>query len=144
RLENLAEVGDLVARLVALESGLPAPAPVPAPAAVKKKLAPSEPEPAPAPPARADSPPPAEPARTPPAAPAPDDSPRPAEPARPLDLAEVAAAWPKVVERVGLRLGKGLSQVQPTELDGANVLVIGLSPRYNWVADECAAPDARA
>jgi DNA polymerase-3 subunit gamma/tau len=136
RLENLAEVSELVSRLAALEAGQPAPASP----SVKKKLAEPEPGPAPAPPA------PPSPSRSPSVAREADGrgAKGASEPAAPLDLDEARALWPKLMERVGLQLGKGLSQVQPTAVEGSNVLVIGLPPRYNWVADECGEPEARA
>ena len=147
RLENLAEMSDLIGRLVALETGVPMPTSAPQPE--KKKLASPEPEPA-APDAGREAPP-----RTNEAAPLPPKEAAPLPPKEaaplppkeappPLELADVLAVWPRLAHKVGLRLGKGLSQVQPSELDASNVLVIGLSPRYNWVAEECGVPEAQA
>jgi DNA polymerase-3 subunit gamma/tau len=137
RLEDLRELGDLIARLSALESGAPSPAPVtttaaPPPAlpasaagpgqgmAVKKKLTPDPPEPTPA--------------RS------------PAVDGRPLDPEAVRRAWDDLIRKVGMRLGVPLSRIKdaPIASPGPNLLVIRLDGGYNWVADECEAPEALA
>ncbi|SIO65754.1 DNA polymerase-3 subunit gamma/tau [Singulisphaera sp. GP187] len=153
RLENLAEISDLVGRLIALEGGLP---PMdPAQTLVKKKLAPPDPEPSPPLTARG------EPARTADSVPTPaltsTSSPPPppasrtelapaprAHSAAPLVLSEVVAIWPQVVQKVGLGLGKGLSQVVPTAISEPDVLVIGVPPRYNWIVEDCGTPQSLA
>lgn len=157
RLENLAEISDLVGRLVALEGGLP---PMESgPSLVKKKLAPPDADPGPevaVPPVS-----PREPRQTPPPTPhhelGPETVPTATPPVRsertriqapssapPLVLSEVIALWPQVVQRVGLGLGKGLSQVVPTAISEPDVLVIGVAPRYNWIVEDCETPQSRA
>jgi DNA polymerase-3 subunit gamma/tau len=128
RLENLSELSDVITRLAALESDGPPP---PAPSSgspVKKKLGPLEPaSEAPAAPE--------------PSAPHEDGTPDP-QPLPSLDA--VQQAWPEVIKKVGAGLGVGLSQVAPTAILGPNILVIGLGERYNWVAEKCDTPEARA
>jgi len=46
--------------------------------------------------------------------------------------------------KVGVRLGVGLSQVEPSAILAPDVLVVSLGAGYNWVAKECGAPEARA
>lgn len=150
RLENLAEISDLVGRLVALEGGLP---PMdPSQTTVKKKLAPPDPEPVSPSIARREPVPP--PLSSPPS-PEPETSPPPssrreeAQPPRPslaspLILSEVLAIWPQVAQKVGLGLGKGLSQVAPTAISEPDILVIGVPPRYNWVVEDCSTPQSQA
>ncbi|WP_406696945.1 DNA polymerase III subunit gamma/tau [Singulisphaera sp. Ch08] len=144
RLENLSEISDLVGRLIALEGGLP---PMdPSQTLVKKKLAPPDPAPTPPPTSRR------EPTQPPPPAPEPDPPPSRNEPARiqpastelPLELNAVLAIWPQVVQKVGLGLGKGLSQVAPTAISEPDVLVIGVPPRYNWIVEDCGSPQSQA
>jgi DNA polymerase-3 subunit gamma/tau len=138
-LENLAEISDLVGRLMALEGGLP-PSDH-APAAVKKKIAPPEPGPSAPPPSDRETAPTrrelatTEPERVP--------APPPA-PLAPLVLSQVVEIWPRVVQKVGLGLGKGLSLVVPTAISEPDVLVIGVPPRYNWVVDDCGSPQSQA
>ena len=43
-------------------------------------------------------------------------------------------------EPIATRLGR----VRPTAVSGADVLVIGLSPAYNYIADWCESQDVRA
>lgn len=155
-LENLAEVSDLVTRLMALEAGHP-----PAdrtPLAVKKKLALPEGAAGPGPVVTSVSTPPtvAVPAPSstspPPSASARDREEEPARSAspvspaslEPLELGRVLEVWPRVVQRLGLGLGKGLSQVAPTSIPEPSLLVIAVSPRYNWVAEDCGTPQALA
>jgi len=63
---------------------------------------------------------------------------------RPLELDAVRQVWPELVKLVGLAIGKGLVLVAPSAISGPNILVIEVPARYNWVADECEAPEARA
>ncbi|MBV8676217.1 MAG: hypothetical protein JO355_03495, partial [Planctomycetaceae bacterium] len=137
RLENLSELGELIARLAALESGAvpPTSADHAAPSAGKKKSTPPQPA---VPAAHPDSasgpaPPGLSRATTSPA----DDGP-------PLSLEAARQAWPEVVKLVGLRFGKGLGLVAPSAISGPNLLVIEVPPRYNWVVDECESVEARA
>ena len=126
RLENLSEIGDFVARLAALEAGSPLPTP-----AVKKKLASVEPP----------SPPP----KVAPEANGPAATPLPTAPAAPpFDREAARQLWPELIRKVGVRLGVPLSRVLPTALEPPEVLVVALGAGYNWVADECDTPEARA
>jgi len=138
RLENLSELGELIARLAALESGAapPASANQAAPSAVKKKLTPPEPA---VPASHQDS-------ASGSAPPGPSRATRsPADDGPPLLSLEAARqAWPEVVKLVGLKIGKGLCLVAPSAISGPNLLVIEVPPRYNWVVDECETAEARA
>ena len=138
RLENLSELGELIARLAALESGAapPASANQAAPSAVKKKLTPPEPA---VPASHQDS-------ASGSAPPGPSRATRsPADDGPPLlSLEAVRQAWPEVVKLVGLKIGKGLCLVAPSAISGPNLLVIEVPPRYNWVVDECETAEARA
>ncbi len=127
RLENLGEIGELIGRLASLESGagtLPSNA---APGVVKKKLAAVESPPR--------EPPPRESAPVP--SPSRDGAALP-------DLEDVRRAWKELPHKVGVRLGVGLSQVEPSAILAPDVLVVSLGAGYNWVAKECGAPEARA
>ena len=147
RLENLAELSDVIARLSALEGG--APPPSGGTADVKKKLEPTEPVTA-SPPLGGDgasltpaSRPVATAAPTPPAAPpAPQPPARP--PAPPLELPATIQVWPDLTKKVGVRLGVPLSQVAPTAVEDPDILVITLPAGYNWVADVCDSPESRS
>ena len=129
RLENLSELGELLARLAALEAGTASPATTNhgAPAPGKKKLAAAEPKPS-GPSARGPMT----------SASARDDE------TPPLELDVVRQIWPELVKLVGLKLGKGLGLVAPLAILGPNLLVIEVPARYNWIADECGTPEARA
>jgi DNA polymerase-3 subunit gamma/tau len=59
-------------------------------------------------------------------------------------LSQVVEIWPRVVQKVGLGLGKGLSLIVPTAISEPDVLVIGVPPRYNWVVDDCGSPQSQA
>ncbi len=52
--------------------------------------------------------------------------------------------WPDLVKKVGTGLGWKLSQVDPVELEGPDVLVIAARPGYNSTYDECGTPEAQA
>jgi len=125
RLENLNEISSLIARLSALEAGLPPPAAPPAPGAGaggKKKSTPPSPtlEPPTAGTQGSDG--------------------------LPLELEAIRRHWPELIKKVGVRIGVPLTRVDPSSLalSGPNLLVIRLGPGYNWVADECDAPEPRA
>jgi hypothetical protein len=64
---------------------------------------------------------------------------------RPLDLEAVFGLWPDLIRKVGVRLGVPLSRVEPgmIAISGPNLLVFRLGPSYNWVGEECGAPEAR-
>ncbi|MBV8382669.1 MAG: DNA polymerase III subunit gamma/tau [Planctomycetaceae bacterium] len=137
RLENLSDLGELIARLAALESGAVPPTSVnhAALSAIKKKL--TSPEPA-VPASHQDS-------SSGPAPPGPPRATRsPADDGSPLSLEAARQAWPEVIKLVGLRFGKGLGLVAPSAISGPNLLVIEVPPRYNWVVDECESVEARA
>ena len=131
RLEDLAEVGELVARLAALEAGTPIPANGAASPAVKKKLAPPE-------------------NGVPPVAPAeiarPTDPPTAAPSSGALRLDEVLRAWDALPSRLDARLAQALplGKVRPAAISGPNLLVIPLPEGYNWVADACDRDEGRA
>ncbi len=134
RLENLAELSELTARLSALERGEPAVSG----AAVKKKLVPVE-SAAPRELPRAEESP----------APSPEPvarEPVPPTPQRPLELGAVQQVWQELIKKIGLRIGAKLSQVRTSDLsvEPPDTLVITLSPGYNWVAVECDQPEPRA
>ncbi|MEO6808124.1 MAG: DNA polymerase III subunit gamma/tau [Isosphaeraceae bacterium] len=117
RLDDLAELSEVVGRLSALESGGPV---------VKKKLAPAEPEP-------------------PRPAPAPASSvsiPNSAAP-RSFDLDAVQASWSEICAEVGTGIGSYLSRLQPIAIVGTDLLAIGVPGSYNWAADACEKDEAR-
>jgi DNA polymerase-3 subunit gamma/tau len=135
RLENLHELGDLIARLTALEAGLPpaATAGVGARPAMggggRKKPVP------------ASSPAASEPSA---AAPAPPTPPGTDGAARALE--RIRQLWPDLIKKVGVRLGVPLSQLDPAAfvLAPPDVLVIRVGAGYNWVVDECDLSEPRA
>jgi DNA polymerase-3 subunit gamma/tau len=131
RLEKLHEIGDLIARLTALEAGLP-PAAGPSPgtgtgtgAGARRKSAPPMVE-------------------TPAAAPAP--APSPAVDGTARELERIRQLWPDLIKKVGVKIGALLSQLDPAGfvLTPPDVLVIRAGPKYNWIADECDQPEPRA
>ncbi len=131
RLENLAEIGELIGRLAALESG-GAPTSNSAPGVVKKNLDAVE----------------TPPAERSPREPLPRESaPVPAstrDGVEPLDIEQVRRAWNELCRKVGFGLGVGLSQVEPSAILEPDVLVVSLGAGYNWVADKCGGPEAQA
>jgi DNA polymerase-3 subunit gamma/tau len=169
RLENLSDLGEMIQRLTALESGS-APSPSGAAPSVKKKPGPDSPEPdrqavaaAPgesrprpaagsAPSARAADPAEAVTSRTPgapppdrPAARETDDgaaepAPRDGSPA--LELARVHQVWEELVRKVGVSLGMRLSQAVPIGVEEPDVLVIGPRSGYNPVVDSLGTDEA--
>jgi DNA polymerase-3 subunit gamma/tau len=129
RLENLHEIGDLIARLTALEAGLP-PAAGPSPGTGpggggRKKAVPS--------PAVVEPPAPA--AATPPGT---DGAAR--------ELERIRQLWPDLIKKVGVRLGVPLSQLDPAgfALAPPDVLVIRVGAGYNWIVDECDPSEPRS
>ena len=122
RLGDLAEVGQLVARLIALEGGGGLPDSLPnGIGVVKKKLAPPEIRP------------------DPPAPKSVASSTR----GEGLDLQEVLNSWETLVTKLGA-VGAPLAKIRPIAISGPNVLVIPLPAGYNWVADACQRDEARA
>jgi len=133
-LDNLGELGEVVARLAALESGAPPVAPL-----EKKKLTAAEPIPVPLGP-------------EPTSLPTPGDGPAgpeiEPEPSRPVpmgwDLAAIAAAWPGWATSLPAELSSKLAWLRPASLPAADVLVIEPVAGYNWVVDACERPDLRS
>ena len=131
RLEDFAEVGELIRRLNG-ESGAglsakkkretaeppltgipPAPVPVPDPVAVSVPVSVSDPVP---------------------------DPPRPDSP---LELAEAASAWEEMSEGVPLQLRMTLSQLRPTSVEPPSRLVVPIPSVYNGAAEKCEAERPR-
>ncbi len=122
RLGDLAELGQLVARLSAMEGEVDVPlSDGDGSLAQKKKLTPPELPPEPPP--------------------AVEPPPKPRQ--GPIALDEVLNAWETLVERLG-DAGTGLSKIRPNAISGPNVLVIPLPGGYNWVADACERDGTRA
>lgn len=155
RLENLDELGEIVQRLKALESGS-SPTPRSSATSARKKL--SQADSASAldlgigKPANFATP--IEPARTAPPPirnePAPKVEQRLAEERRqhvaglpPLELEVVQKVWPDLLKKVGAGLSWRLSQAQPIGVDEPDILVIAAKPGFSGVADPCGAEDAR-
>jgi len=134
RLDNLGDLGEVVARLVALESGAPPVAPL-----EKKKLTPAEPAEAPRPQAQ----PRTEPDRgpEPPAAVIEPEPPRNGPPA--WEVEALAAAWPVWVMGQPAEIASKLTHLRPGSIAGPNLLVIEPATGYNWVVDACERPDLR-
>jgi DNA polymerase III subunit gamma/tau len=138
RLEDLNDLGDLITRVGALESGGPATSGP----GQKKKPEPSRTtlsEPAPR----------TLPVTAPPRSPAaetPREPPAPAPPAAPpLELDAVRSVWNALLKKIGVRLGAPLSQAERfLATSGPNLLVVRLPSGYNGKALECDTPDARA
>ncbi|MDB5352888.1 MAG: polymerase subunit gamma/tau [Planctomycetota bacterium] len=135
RLEDFAELGDLIARLSGNGGGT-----------VKKKLSPAEGD---RPPSRPASGGPS--VASPSAVRKPDDTDglateaaaTPVVPAPPppqpelLDLQTAVQVWrQELTRKVGLRLGATLSQLTPSALEPPGVLVVSVPARYNGAADE--------
>ncbi|WP_422926495.1 DNA polymerase III subunit gamma/tau [Singulisphaera sp. PoT] len=153
-LEDMTEIKDVIARLAAMESGMPLPAPRPpatpaslpsSQASLKKKpddlgrdAPPAERTPERrAPELRATVAPPE--VRRQPEPPPPTTT--PAQSSEALDIEEVRRVWPEL-SRLGLRYWKGLCQVTPALIQPPDLLVIRVNPRYNWVIDECGSREA--
>jgi DNA polymerase III subunit gamma/tau len=132
RLENFADVGTLIGRLSALESGRPLPAP---PTLEKKKTDPPEPEPA-----------------RPPTSASPRSVPRAAQapvkevpPPPPLTIVDVNNVWPEVLKFVGARLGISLGRGKEfLAVTGPDALALRFPAGYTGIALECDTPEGRA
>ncbi len=109
RLEDLADLGQLIARLAAMEAGTPAPT------VLKKKRTTPEPAPVELTPTPAPTGPPAA--------------------VGALQLREVQEVWDSLLEKVGPKLAGSLARVKPSAISGPNLLVIDVPAVYNWVAD---------
>jgi DNA polymerase III subunit gamma/tau len=132
RLENLGDLATLIGRLAALEAG-PALKKKPEPPApsLKGSVAPSRPDAAPSPGGNGH------------ASPAAAGPPIPADP--PLDLATVRLTWPKLIKKVGMRLGVALANAeQYLAISGPTILAFRLPAGYNGLVEECDTPEARS
>ena len=56
----------------------------------------------------------------------------------PLELDRVRAVWPDLVKKVDAPSLAGASRIEPTALEGPDVLVIAAEAGYNSTFDECA------
>ncbi len=131
-LDNLGDLGEVVARLAALETGAP-----PVAALEKKKLTPADGEPI-TPPVNPPPPVPAPTARPP--------EPEPEPPGRSgpsWDLGSIIGAWPSWASELPAELNSKLTRLRPSAVEGANVLVIEPVVGYNWVVDACERPDLK-
>jgi DNA polymerase-3 subunit gamma/tau len=128
RLESFAELGELIARLSALESGTQAPR---APAPEKKKPEPAvrPPEVAPVTPSR--------PTQVPPSRPTADGVPGP------LRLDAVEAIWSLLPQHLDGKQAGEAKWLRPLGVSGPDQLAVGAEPGYNWVADRFDVPEAR-
>lgn len=125
RLENLEELGGLVARLSALEAGSPLPSP-----GLKKKSRPDDPPVTPLHPT---------------AEPEPPNPPEIPPPTAAIELTAVRQAWPNLIRKLGVRLGVPLTQADRfLAISGPNVLVIRLPAGYSGSIRECDRPEAIA
>jgi DNA polymerase-3 subunit gamma/tau len=122
RLEDFAELGELIGRLNAGEGDGDAAAPP------KKKSDRLAPEPSPPVATKSES-----------SAPAPrSDQPRP------LTLESFREAWPEVCEHLGAPLGNNLGRLDPSGLPEPGMLAVSVPPTYNWAADSCDTPESRS
>ena len=138
RLDDLTELGEVVARLAAMEAGAPSVA-----TPEKKKLtSPERPSPEQATPRPVETKIitesiPEQVTRT-----APSESERPSTPTR--DLATIAAGWPSWVGSLSSELSSKLVHLRPVALSEPGVLVIEPIAGYNRAIDLCERPDLLA
>ena len=125
-LDNLGELGEVVARLVALESGAPPVSPL-----EKKKLAVAEPPLGS--PRETES---AEPDRPAEAVVAPSEAPG-------WNLAAIERGWARWATSQPTDLASKLLPLRPSALEGPSLLVVEPSPGYNWLVDACERPELR-
>src|SRR5262249_35709378 len=123
RLENLHDIGDLIARLTALEAGLP---PITGTTPGIAGDGRNKPVASPAAPASAIASPPGT-----------DGAAR--------ELERIRQLWPDLIKKVGVRIGVPLSRLDPASfvLAPPDVLVIRVGAGYNWVVDECGQAEPR-
>ncbi|CAN5645227.1 hypothetical protein BH23PLA1_BH23PLA1_32210 [soil metagenome] len=62
----------------------------------------------------------------------------------PLRLEQIQADWPKLADEIGPPVGPRLRHLPPTAMPEPDVLAIGVPENYNWAADLCDTPEARA
>lgn len=135
RLEDLTDLGTLVARLSGMEAGAPAPGPGADGAAVKKKsVAPAAERSHVGPNGDGAAPTVATPSPTPPPPPA-DGSPS----------ERVRGAWRELVERLDeLKLPSLIGRLEPLPVERPEVVAVRVPAAYNFVADKCEAPEQRS
>ena len=133
RLENLVDLGEVVARLAAMEAGLPAPG-----AVEKKKLVP--PEPARATPAQTT---PATTHSAPSQSDADVDSSAEFAPATAWDLDAIAGAWIRWTRSLPDDLAGRVVNLRPIDLQGSDILVVEPLPGYNFMVDLIERTDLR-
>ncbi len=61
----------------------------------------------------------------------------------PLDLDTIRKLWPELAKKVDKRLALTLTQVEPIDLEGADVLVIAVKPGYNSTFADVDSPEAQ-
>ncbi len=61
----------------------------------------------------------------------------------PLTLEAVVAIWDVLVDQLGPQLGPRLRNLPPTAIPETNVLAIGVPENYNWAADLCDTSEGR-
>ncbi len=126
-LDNLADLGDVVTRLIALEAGAPVVAPL-----EKKKLS------------LADLAPVIEPVVAPlVTSSTPVIEPEPAALVPEWDLGKIAFAWSGWAASLSPDVASKLAQFQPVALEEPGVLVIEPPPGYNWLIDALDRADLR-
>jgi DNA polymerase-3 subunit gamma/tau len=137
RLEDLADLGDLVARLSG--GGGPQKKKPLAPVREAQSRPPTPPRPQAAPAAPIENGTASQPEPVPPA------SPQPSTPAPPegLSLESVQGLWDRLVEGLSPSLRGHLEALRPTALPEPGVLVVAVPPMYNWRADACESPESQ-
>lgn len=150
RLEDFAELGELIGRLSALGGGdgPPPPAKKKGPAPEQAPVAPQPREPV-VPPAPPSIPTPANLAPKPPATPHLSPAQSPETPVagavpRALSVESMREIWPDLSTVLGPPLGSHLAKLSPAALPEPGVLVVTVPQGYNWLADACEKPEARA
>ena len=136
RLENMRDLGEIIARLATLEPGS---GPRSGGDLKKKSLTPDPPLPA-APAAARENPP---------QTPAPLPSKPPATPSAPLALETIREVWPSFVKKLGLGLGVPLMPYADKlsaylAISGPDLLAIRVPAGYNHVSEKCGTPEAMA
>ena len=134
RLENLVDLGELVAKLSSLEAGLPSPGP----SHVEKKK-------------RIELQPPArlvEPLEIAGTVPEPEPSRPGVEPVLltppAWEFGQIQASWPVWATNVEVATGLKMSSVAPLAISGPKTLVLCPVPGYTWVVDRLDAVESRA
>ena len=134
-LDNLTDLGEVIGRLIALETGAPPVAPL-----EKKKLSLADLAPRVGPPAP-------EPAAVEPAPVVAAAAPVPNPPERDgpgWDLGRIAFAWPSWASTLPPEVAGKLAQFVPVALEDPGVLVVEPPPGYNWLVDAIERGDLRS